>query len=618
MNFSDRALNTRAQLQQVVRDLFQPLRSHFSIGGARVKLGETGAIFPLAGAELEGFSRPLWGLVSLVAGGGSFDDWELYRKGLTNGADPNHPEFWGRDHGYAMQFHVEMAAIGFALAVIPEHVWTPLSAEAKQNLASWLGQIYQANLGLNNWQFFRVLVHLGLTRVGAQQDSAPVEASLKELDSYYLGDGWYSDGKNRACDYYIPFAMHFYGLMYARLAGDIDPERATRFRERATLFARDFMHWFAADGAAIPFGRSMTYRFAQGCFWGALAYADVEALPWGMIKGLALRHLRWWFRPPIFNDDGILTIGYAYPNLNMAEPYNSPGSPYWAMKFFLPLALPESHPFWTAEEEPLPKLDRVTVQKPPGLIICRDDSAKHVYALAGAQPTAWLHGQNWMRHAPAKYSKFAYSTLFGFSVPVGDIGLAFGAQDSMLALSEEGDYWRARTENIEQEIIGAILHMRWAPWPDVEVETWLIPSPPWHIRVHKLKTNRKLFAAENGFAASCMDDVLQVDGRLDTGVGFARSVAPPHASGIRDLMQKRAGEINYVLPNTNLLYPKSLIPMLKSEHVPGEDWLICAVLGTSTVAEFESNWNQAPQVRKDGDGFTVADSVTNAALFHSA
>ena len=337
-----------------------------------------------------------------------------------------------------------------------------------------------------------------------------------------------------------------------------------------------------------------------------------------MIKGLALRHLRWWFRQPIFNDDGILTIGDAYPNLNMAEPYNSPGSPYWAMKFFLPLALPESHPFWTAEEEPLPKLDRVTVQKPPGLIICRDDSAKHVYALAGAQPTAWLHGQNWMRHAPAKYSKFAYSTLFGFSVPVGDIGLAFGAQDSMLALSEEGDYWRARTENIEQEIIGAILHMRWAPWPDVEVETWLIPSPPWHIRVHKLKTNRKLFAAENGFAASCMDDVLQVDGRLDTGVGFARSVAPPHASGIRDLMQKRAGEINYVLPNTNLLYPKSLIPMLKSEHVPGEDWLICAVLGTSTVAEFESNWNQAPQVRKDGDGFTVADSVTNAALFHSA
>jgi len=40
----------------------------------------------------------------------------------------------------------------------------------------------------------------------------------------------------------------------------------------------------------------------------------------------------------------------------MAEQYNSPGSPYRALKFFLPLALPDSHPFWQAAESPLPEL----------------------------------------------------------------------------------------------------------------------------------------------------------------------------------------------------------------------------------------------------------------------
>jgi len=60
---------------------------------------------------------------------------------------------------------------------------------------------------------------------------------------------------------------------------------------------------------------------------GCAGLADVEVLPWGG-EGLALRHLRWWAQRPITYNDGSLSIGYAYPNLNMAEAYNAPGS-YW-------------------------------------------------------------------------------------------------------------------------------------------------------------------------------------------------------------------------------------------------------------------------------------------------
>lgn len=65
----------------------------------------------------------------------------------------------------------------------------------------------------------------------------------------------------------------------------------------------------------------------------------------GSYQGIDLAPLALVAQQPIFNNDGTLSIGYAYPNLNIADQYISPGSPYWAFKIFLPLALPDSHPF---------------------------------------------------------------------------------------------------------------------------------------------------------------------------------------------------------------------------------------------------------------------------------
>lgn len=133
-------------------------------------------------------------------------------------------------------------------------------------------------------------------------------------------------------DYYSSsFAIHFLQLLYAKLAGEEEPERAAEFRKRAQAAALDLVHYFDEEGRAIPFGRSVGYRFAMCSFWGALAYADVELpkpLTWGMVKGIVLRHLRWWqTQPNIWSSSGTLTIGYSYPNMYMAENYNSPGSP---------------------------------------------------------------------------------------------------------------------------------------------------------------------------------------------------------------------------------------------------------------------------------------------------
>ena len=158
--------------------------------------------------------------------------------------------------------------------------------------------------------------------------------------------------------------------------------------------------------ATIAFGRSLTYRFACAGFWSALAFADLEALPWGEIKSLCLRHLRWWADKPMTHRDGVLSIGYGYPNLLMSENYNSAGSPYWAFKAFLPLAVNKDHPFWTTPET-VPETPAVTLAlRHPGMVImpCKGD----VVALSSGQENLQ------MRFGSEKYAKFAYSSRYGF------------------------------------------------------------------------------------------------------------------------------------------------------------------------------------------------------------
>jgi hypothetical protein len=383
--------------------------------------------------------------------------------------------------------------------------------------------------------------------------------------------------------------MHYYGLIYAKFAGERDPHRAQAFRERAAVFAHDFIHWFAADGSALPFGRSLSYRFAQGAFWGALAFADLEALPWGVIKGLTLRHLRWWNSQPIFAPDGTLSIGYAYPNLNMAEQYNSPASPYWAMKFFLPLALPETHPFWQAEELPLPELPMTQYQPNPCMIFYRNHSQRNLVALTSGQHEPWI------RHAGEKYAKFAYSTAFAFSVPVGRRGLTQAAADSMLALSDDGEYYRVRERTTEADYEHGTLHSHWKPLPGVEVETWLIPDPPWHLRVHWLHTDRALWSAEGGFALDRSgDDPLVNAGIHQVGAGIAAAQYSAGGSGLRDLLGQREGQVLRVDPNTNLLAPRTVLPTLTAQHEPGDYWLVCAVLADPDTEQWERDWQQVP------------------------
>lgn len=163
---------------------------------------------------------------------------------------------------------------------------------------------------------FRVFANLGLKANDAPYSHERIEADMDHLDTFHRGDGWSNDGPSdyTQMDYYSgSFAIQYLQLLYSKLAKDFDPKRAEEYQRRAHSYALDFVHYQAPDGHSIPFGRSLTYRFATIGFWSAFAFADVEPpapLTWGIIKGLLLRNLRWWSRHHhIFQSNGMLNIG---------------------------------------------------------------------------------------------------------------------------------------------------------------------------------------------------------------------------------------------------------------------------------------------------------------------
>lgn len=345
-------------------------------------------------------------------------------------------------------------------------------------------------------------------------------------------------------------------------------------RERARQFAPEFLTWFARGGALPAFGRSLHYRFAPAAFWAALAFADEPVFSWGVLRGVIGRHLRDWLRRPIFTGEGRLSVGYGHHQPQLCEGYGSAGSPYWALKVFLVLALPETHAFWQAEEAPLPDLPAVQIHRGFSMAVLRPQAGADVVLLAASRSR-----RDWLRHNEAKYHKFAYSARFGFSLAHGWASLTLLAPDSMLALSDDdGRHWRVREESTSIHWDGNTLVAVWHPWTDVLVETRLTPRPDGngHAREHRVTTPRTLRTFEGGFCVqSCPDRPATVE----TGAGFARAENDGYVSELHDADRQRSG--GFVTPDTgtHLLWPLTGLPGLETTLGAGRHRLRCQVTG---------------------------------------
>lgn len=342
-----------------------------------------------------------------------------------------------------------------------------------------------------------------------------------------------------------------------------DAGRSALFKERAMIFARQFIYRFDSAGEALPFGRSLTYRFAQVSFFSACVIAGIEPFTLGQMKGLIARHIENRLTRDIFDRDGILTIGYGYPNLIMAEAYNAPGSPYWAFKTFAVLMLPDEHPFWSAQAEPFPELAPISSRP------CGDKLMYHYGNHAAAYPVGIFspqgHGQS-----VAKYGKFVYDTCFGFNVAKSSYSLFENAPDSMLAFDIDGDCY-VRRISLETKIGEKETWSKWSPYPGIFAETTIVPDENGHTRYHKITSEVECCAYDTGFAVACRDEDMAEQKTEDNTATVENAFSVCTVTGSGEAV------VLYNSPNTNVLYRKTKMPAVKYFIKRGETNIITRV-----------------------------------------
>lgn len=560
-------LQSRSDFVGALFEYLDPLLAHYSEGGARLFLAGGGAQYEDEVIPMEAWARPLWGLVPFWAGGGrsvggAFE--RLYERGLAAGTNPENSEYWGgcRDHD---QRFVEMAAIAYGLLLAPEVLWEPLSSIERDNVAKWLYQVNEHGFPAGNWLWFRVLVNSALRGLDLSYDVGLLEQDLDELDSFYIGNGWYQDGPTGLPDYYNAMTFQYFCLLYARLFRESDRERSERYAERCRLFAVDYLRLFATRGEGVPYGRSMTYRFAQAGFWSMAAATGVdpgEPFSPEVIKGLVSRNIQSWDHGRVCDNGGVLSIGYHYPNLHMAEGYNAAGSPMWCLMAFACLALPESDSFWRVSCRPLPARAGIEAALGKTGLVARCDDGEVVLYPSGRVP-----GHPFAQ-SDAKYSKFAYSSRFGFSVARSSRSIEETAPDSMLAFVVGGRvYVRDGVESSEVASVGGETGVvsRWRPCPGISVETAIVPCEGGHARKHRVKSDVACIAYDCGFAVpgdyhwTTLEDV-----ELQCSVRATGEVA-----GEPVLIKAE--------PNTNITCQKTVIPAVRYVIHEGSQTLVTII-----------------------------------------
>ncbi|TDC28051.1 DUF2264 domain-containing protein [Streptomyces sp. 8K308] len=352
---------TRAHWAAHADRMLAALEPYRSPGLARVDLPGPASRYGPDSDGLEGFARSFLLAGFRIAGergAGQEALIERYAAGLAAGTDPRHPEHWPRPDRLG-QAKVEAASIALVLQLTRAWLWEALDDGVRERTVDWLATVVGQPYPPINWVWFRVVVESFLREAGGPWSAADIEEDLAVHATLRRPGGWLSDGaEERAYDHYTGWALHLYPLLWTRLfdvTGTLcPPELPDRWAADLGHYLKDAVRLVGADGSPLLQGRSLIYRFAAAAPFWAAAFTGVDALPPGMLRRAASGVLRHFADHGAPDGRGLLTVGWHHAWPAMRQAYSGPGSPYWAAKGLLGLALPADHPVWTAREEPLP------------------------------------------------------------------------------------------------------------------------------------------------------------------------------------------------------------------------------------------------------------------------
>ncbi|WP_181765621.1 DUF2264 domain-containing protein [Streptomyces albidus (ex Kaewkla and Franco 2022)] len=370
---------TRAHWETTADGLLTAARKFATPRGAMLDLPGRPSRTGVRSDGLEGYARTFLAAAFRVAGAGGRDPhgWmDQYAEGLAAGTRTpgrEDAESWPPilDHTVFGQPMVESASVALGLRLTRPWLWDRLDPGVQDRAEAWLRGALRHVPAPNNWYLFPLTVAGFLESVGRgdRETWLAVERGLELLESWYRGDGWYSDGDGRAFDHYNGWALHLYPLLHAHLTQDTAQLAHHGARLRSHL--ESFALLFDGNGAPLHFGRSLTYRFAANAAVALGALTGHTPLAPGVSRRLLSGSVRYFLDRGALNQDGLLSLGWHGPHAATLQTYSGPASPYWASKGLLPLLIPEDDPLWTAREEATPSEgpDRAVALPSAGLLI---------------------------------------------------------------------------------------------------------------------------------------------------------------------------------------------------------------------------------------------------------
>jgi len=575
-------LQTRADLEAYALSISLPLLESIPTDWEKLSVRKTDNGGYIHG-YFEAYCRPLWGLAPLlknreepiyVRQGGRKDeihDW--YLDHLISGLDPASPRYWekhlasyGNQVAYVNQTVTEVVALAYAFVIDREKLWDPLPASDKLRIAAWLNGLAKTKAKVtwnNNHHWFYVLIFLALKSLEMPYDKECLAAGLLKLDAFYLGNGWYRDGDFGRFDYYIPWAHQLYPLLWIMMEDPGEPGYTARkqmYLERTNAFLAYYPRFFDSTGAYVPFGRSLTYRYAAAALFPLACYVGCEIDP-GLARNLTLSNID-YFRKNGAEDGQIVEPGYAYPNRQVVENYVSDAGPYWCTKAFLALLMPTDHAFWTAPAKPAPiaEQDYLFSIDVPDIHMTLAGENTHSGVTLYNNTASYVQGGFYHRFNDmhSLYAKFAYNSRSGTSMSTRDnlsvenmIGLE--TPDGLLCSH------RARIEDFGWS--GKALLSRHTPFsndPTSTITTLILPlRGGYHLRAHRVEISQPYKVVEGGFSVGRRDDFEKIERNPEwISVRTATGYSWLHLHSTEEVALDRKD----IHPGMHLLYPAASYP----------------------------------------------------------
>lgn len=285
-------------------------------------------------------------------------EWAL--ASYKNAVDPSSPDclVW---HGHG-QLMVDAAYVAESFIRAYDALWKPLDETTKQRYIENFQGVRAIDPPYTNWILFSSTIESFLAKVGAQYDQYRVNSTIRKVEEWYVGDGWYADGPVFAFDYYSSYVFH--PMYLETLQNMVDAKANTRidykaYRDRELKRAQKFSivleRFISPEGTFPVIGRSTPYRLAAMQPLALMAWR--KQLPSDLSEGQVRAALtkvmhRMYDTQNNFNEGGYLTIGFCGSQPNTADWYTNNGSLYMTTLAFMPLGLPATDSFWTAAAEP--------------------------------------------------------------------------------------------------------------------------------------------------------------------------------------------------------------------------------------------------------------------------